>query len=66
MTAEIARLDAILATPDLFARDPVKAAGAAKTRADAAAALAAAETEWLELSGDYEAQITDTPSASAS
>ena len=66
LTAEVARLDATLATPDLFARDPAKAAAAAKSRADAAVALAAAETEWLELSGAYEAQIAEAPRASAS
>jgi ATP-binding cassette subfamily F protein 3 len=66
LTADIARLDATLASPGLFARDPAQAAVVAKSRADAAAALAAAETEWLEFSGDYEAQIADPPRVSAS
>jgi ATP-binding cassette subfamily F protein 3 len=66
LTADIARLDATLASPGLFARDPAQAAAVAKSRADAAAALAAAETEWLEFSGDYEAQIADPPRVSAS
>ncbi len=66
LTGEIARLDVTLATPDLFANDPATAAAAAKRRADAAAALAVAETEWLELSSDYEAQIAASPRASAS
>jgi ATP-binding cassette subfamily F protein 3 len=66
LTAEIARLDDTMATPGLFARDPGKAAAAARSRADAATALTTAETEWLELSADYEAQIADPPRASAS
>ena len=55
LTAEIARIDAELA--DLFARDPAKAALAAKARADAATRLAAAEDEWLEASTSYETAI---------
>jgi ATP-binding cassette, subfamily F, member 3 len=53
LTKEIARIDAELAS-DLFARDPGKATALAKARSDAAAALAAAEEEWLVASTEYE------------
>jgi ATP-binding cassette subfamily F protein 3 len=52
---EIARLEALLATGGLFAKDPQKAAAVAKARADAAEALARAEEEWLSASAAYEA-----------
>jgi ATP-binding cassette, subfamily F, member 3 len=52
---EIARLDAALAAAGLFARDPAKAAALAKARADADAALARAEDDWLTASAEYEA-----------
>jgi ATP-binding cassette subfamily F protein 3 len=55
LTEEIARIDAALAQPGLFARDPAKAATLAKARADAAAALARAEDDWLTASAEYEA-----------
>jgi ATP-binding cassette, subfamily F, member 3 len=51
---EIQRLDAALARPDLYA-DPPRAAELAKSRAAAAAALAAAETDWLTASTEYDA-----------
>jgi ATP-binding cassette subfamily F protein 3 len=54
LTAEIAGIDARLAEPGLFARDPAKAAALAKTRADQASALAKAEEEWLEASAEFE------------
>jgi ATP-binding cassette subfamily F protein 3 len=47
-------LDAKLADGDLFARDAAKAAMLAKARADAAAALAVAEEEWLAASAALE------------
>ncbi len=47
LTAELEKLDSALAEGDLFTRDPTKAAALAKSRADTAAALAAAEEEWL-------------------
>jgi len=53
--SEVTRLDAALAAPGLFARDPQKAAALAKARADAAEALAQAEAEWLDASATYEA-----------
>ena len=50
----IAEIDAALADPKLYERDPARVAGLAKERADAAAALAAAEEDWLALSAEYE------------
>jgi ATP-binding cassette subfamily F protein 3 len=57
-TRELAELDAALAAPDLYA-DPGRAAALAKARATAAEALAAAETEWLTASEEYEAGMAD-------
>jgi ATP-binding cassette subfamily F protein 3 len=51
--AEIATIDSQLAT-DLFARDPAKATALSKSRAEAAAALAQAEEDWLAASAAYE------------
>jgi ATP-binding cassette subfamily F protein 3 len=51
---EIATIDAALAEPGLFARDPARAAMLAKGRADAVAALARAEDDWLEASAAFE------------
>jgi ATP-binding cassette subfamily F protein 3 len=53
LTGEIATIDAQLAT-DLFARDPAKATALSKSRAEAAAALARAEEDWLLASSAYE------------
>jgi ATP-binding cassette subfamily F protein 3 len=50
----IGEIDQALADPKLYERDPARVATLAKERADAAAALAAAEEQWLELSGEYE------------
>ena len=55
LQAEIARLDAALADPDLFARDPAKGASLAQARAEAGAKLAQAEHDWLEAAGAMEA-----------
>jgi ATP-binding cassette subfamily F protein 3 len=49
------RLDEALADPALFTRDAAKGTRLAKERADASRAIDAAEEEWLELSGAYEA-----------
>ena len=46
----IEKIDAALALPDIFARDPKQAAQLAKARAAAADALQRAEEEWLEAS----------------
>ena len=55
LTALIARIDAALAAPGLFEREPDKGAELGRKRARAAEALEAAEENWLEASGAYEA-----------
>jgi ATP-binding cassette subfamily F protein 3 len=55
ITGIIAKIDAALALPDLFARDPVQAAQLARARAGAADALARAEDAWLAASAAYDA-----------
>jgi ATP-binding cassette, subfamily F, member 3 len=55
---EIAAIDAALAEPGLFARDPARAAVLAKERADAASALARAEDDWLEASAAFESAMS--------
>jgi ATP-binding cassette subfamily F protein 3 len=55
---EIAGIDAALAEPGLFARDPARAGALAKGRADAAAALARAEDDWLEASAAFETAMS--------
>jgi ATP-binding cassette subfamily F protein 3 len=50
----IQALDAELADPVLYEKAPAKAAQRAKERAEAAARLAHAEEQWLELSAEYE------------
>jgi ATP-binding cassette, subfamily F, member 3 len=50
ITGIIAKIDAALALPDLFTRDPKQAAQLAKARAGAESALQKAEEEWLEAS----------------
>jgi ATP-binding cassette subfamily F protein 3 len=52
--AEIAKLDAALADPDLFISDPARGAALSKARAEAADKLAAAEQDWLEASAQLE------------
>jgi ATP-binding cassette subfamily F protein uup len=49
LEGEIAKLSELLATPDLFTRDPAKARRATDLLAERQAALAAAEEEWLAL-----------------
>ena len=49
LEAEIAKLTELLATPDLFTREPVKARKASDMLAERQATLSAAEEEWLEL-----------------
>ncbi|HLH91820.1 MAG TPA: ABC-F family ATP-binding cassette domain-containing protein [Xanthobacteraceae bacterium] len=53
--ARIGEIDRTLADPNLYERDPARVATLAKERADAAAALTAAEEQWLALSEEYEA-----------
>jgi ATP-binding cassette subfamily F protein 3 len=50
ITAIIAKIDAALALPDLFQRDPKQAAQLAKARSAAAAALQRAADDWLDAS----------------
>jgi ATP-binding cassette subfamily F protein 3 len=50
----ISKIDAALALPDLFTRDPKQAAQLGKARAGAAEALRRAEEAWLEASSQYE------------
>ncbi len=50
----IAKIDAALALPDIFTKDPAKAAQLGKARAGAEAALQRAEDVWLEVSSSYE------------
>jgi ATP-binding cassette, subfamily F, member 3 len=59
MSRRITEIDTMLADAALYARDPAKATALAKERADAAAALAGAEEDWLDLSSDYESAIAE-------
>jgi ATP-binding cassette subfamily F protein 3 len=58
LTQEIAKHDTALAQPNLY-DDPARAAGLAKTRAEAAAALAAAEADWVAASTEYESAMAE-------
>ncbi len=49
LTAEIGKLEALLADPNLYARDPAKFDKATQALAERQARRDAAETEWLEL-----------------
>ena len=55
LTRQIADHDTALADPTLFTRDPARAIALGKTRADAAARLEAAETDWMEAAEAHEA-----------
>ncbi|MDQ8729893.1 ABC-F family ATP-binding cassette domain-containing protein [Bradyrhizobium sp. LHD-71] len=55
ITAIIAKIDAALALPDIFTREPAKAAQLSKARSAAAQALQRAEDEWLMASSSLEA-----------
>jgi ATP-binding cassette subfamily F protein 3 len=50
----IAKIDAALALPDLFTRDPKQAAQLSKARAGAESALRRAEEDWLEASSEFD------------
>ena len=54
ITEIIGKIDAALALPDLFTRDPKQAAQLSKARAAAATALEKAEEDWLEASSSYD------------
>jgi ATP-binding cassette subfamily F protein 3 len=53
------QLDAALAAPDLFARDPEKAGQLAKARAAVARELGEAEARWLQAQDEYESAAAD-------
>jgi ATP-binding cassette subfamily F protein 3 len=55
----IAKIDAALATPDIFVREPAKANQLGKARAGAEAALQKAEELWLEASSACEEATRD-------
>jgi ATP-binding cassette subfamily F protein 3 len=50
----IAKIDAALALPDLFMRDPKQAAQLGKARAGAESALQRAEDDWLQASSQFD------------
>jgi ATP-binding cassette subfamily F protein 3 len=54
INAIIAKIDAALALPDIFTRDPKQAAQLSQARANAADALARAEEEWLDASAQVD------------
>ncbi|HWT31561.1 MAG TPA: ABC-F family ATP-binding cassette domain-containing protein [Propylenella sp.] len=54
LRAEIQQLDGQLAAPDLYAREPDKAAEIARRRAERVHAFARAESDWLDLSEELE------------
>ena len=59
LTRKLAEVDAALADPTLFARDPARAVSLGKARADAADALEASELAWMEAAERYEAAKAD-------
>jgi ATP-binding cassette subfamily F protein 3 len=59
LSEEIKTLDAALAAPDLFRRDPAEAAALARQRAAAAHALDLAESAWLAANDEYESAAAD-------
>ncbi len=60
LQAEVAKLDAALNAPDLYATDPAKVTALTKQRADTQRQLEAAETQWLEASDAYDAARVET------
>jgi ATP-binding cassette subfamily F protein 3 len=54
INAIISKIDAALALPDLFKRDPKQAAQLSKARSGAASALQRAEEAWLAASSQYD------------
>ena len=55
----IGDLDAQLADPALYAKEPAKAAELAKQKALAERTLTKAEGEWLAMSEEYDAAMAD-------
>ena len=60
---EIAKLDALLADPRLYAKDPAKAQSVAIERGQLARRLSEAEEAWLLASEAYEAANVDASDA---
>jgi ATP-binding cassette subfamily F protein 3 len=54
LQVRVGEIDRTLADPQLYERDPARVATLARERSEAAAALAAAEEQWLALSQKYE------------
>jgi ATP-binding cassette subfamily F protein 3 len=63
LRAEIQQLDAQMAEPELFARDPAKAAALGRKRAGHIHDFARAESDWLDLSQELEAREADEAAA---
>jgi ATP-binding cassette subfamily F protein 3 len=57
LTAELAKLDAILADPLLFAHDPAKGSAVSKRRVEAKRKLDAAESRWVAANEQYEREM---------
>jgi ATP-binding cassette subfamily F protein 3 len=57
LRGEIAGLDAKLAEPNLYGREPEQAAALAKMRAERVHAFARAESDWLDLSEEMESSV---------
>ena len=60
---QIARIDALLADPELYAKDPQRAQSAAVERGQLAKRLSDAEDAWLVASEAYEAANVDASDA---
>jgi ATP-binding cassette subfamily F protein 3 len=59
LSKEIAALDAVLADPELYAKDPARAQVAAQQRGKASKELADAENAWLAAADAYEEASAD-------
>jgi ATP-binding cassette subfamily F protein 3 len=57
--AQLDALDAALAVPDLFRKDPAKGEKLSKERAETARNLEAAENRWITAAEAYEAASAD-------
>ena len=57
---EIETIDAELAKPGLFDKDPAKGNALSKKRAEAMRSLAAAEANWIEAAERYEAAQSES------
>jgi ATP-binding cassette subfamily F protein 3 len=57
LTALLEKIDGALADNGIYSREPARAAELSRQRAETVAALASAEEQWLELSGQYESAM---------